>query len=183
MYVVLDGDKVTGNVQFPMHDLGHVLDVSLPTDGAGVDEAVAQSFEKIRDYASNHFKIYREGNAVDIQFTGSRSLSRSIGSYAILDYEVIGVRPAEMRSFTVEFDGIIEARHHHEGLVLIHSYRGWGPLRTRDEQQHRFDVETRLHDIVLMPAGAAQDALGAAICVKNTVKEYWRRAKKRMSGD
>lgn len=179
VYVVVDGDRVEGNVQFPIGDLNHATGLAIPQDEVGAMEAMAGDMATIQAYAADHLTLSADGRSWPLDFTGHRVLERKAGSYAILEY-VAGPGGHLPRRFTVAYDGIMEQNHHHEALVIVKTTTGLGRLRTETEQRIPVTAGTTSVDVTIPEASTVNDVKGAAQFVAATAKELLRRARKRM---
>lgn len=180
-YVMLTVDRrrVSGSVQFPVHDLEHALGIELGADDDDLLVAVAARLRDIRAYATEHFSIQSEEGPWPIEYTGVRVLDRRAGSYAILDYNVH--RAPQSRSVTIDYDGLVNERAHHEALVIVRTYPGMGRMRTEHEQEFTFNAaHTSQH--VVFPRSGASARTGAAKFLLAEAKGMARRAAKRLRG-
>ncbi len=177
VYVLIDEGTITGNVQFPIADLNEILGLSIPQDETGALEALRSHRDALEGYAAAHLTV---GDSWKIEFTGFRVLGRKAGSYAIVEYRVQYVLGPEEREITVSYDGILHARHHHEAIVIVKTSAGLGPLRTETEQRFTCTPDATVHTVTLPPDSIQNDASGAVAFVEAEIKEYWRRARKRL---
>lgn len=180
VYVVVDGDRVEGNVQFPIADLNRITGLTIPQDEAGAMAAIAAAAATIQAYAADHLTLSASGRSWPIDFTGHRVLERKAGSYAILEYVARPGGPVPRR-FTVAYDGIVEQDHHHEALVIVKTAAGVGRLRTEDEQRIPVTSGSTSLDVTIPEESVANDVRGAARCLAATSKELLRRARKRLT--
>lgn len=179
-YVILsfEAKKATGSVQFPIHDLEHVLGIELAAGDDSLLVAVADRVRDLEDYAAKHFALRSEGGAWRIEYTGVRVLERQAGSYAILDYRVVD--PPRAASLTIDYDGIMHERDHHEALVIVRTSAGVGRMRTQVEQEHTFSATRSSTHVMLPEARTADEAAGAARFLLAEGKEVARRVGKRL---
>lgn len=182
VYVVFGDDGVTGNVQFPITDLNNAIGTDIPTSGDEVRYGVAENLRAIEKYALAHLTLADVAGAWPLRFTTYRTLVRSIGSYAILDYEVDRAFDTRPRSFTVTYDGIIESNGHRSGTVLVKWKQGLGPVATETEQRFVCTEASTSHVVTVGEDSLRNDVVGAASHVAATAKEYVRRARKRLRG-
>jgi hypothetical protein len=81
----------------------------------------------------------------------------------------------------VSFDGIIVSNPEHHALVLVISTHGWGPLKSKVEQRLEFGAGSTSQDVRLKTDNWLADLTGALTFVGDNLKEYWRRARKRLA--
>ncbi len=97
----------------------------------------------------------------------------------ILDYEITNLPDSRPTMVTVWYDGIIHADPDHEALVLVQTSAGLGGLRTVDEQRIPFSKGATYRDIPIPGSSPTAELAGAARAVAATMKDLWRRARKR----
>lgn len=178
LILTVDGKRVTGSVQFPVHDLEHALEIDLGGEDDGLLAAVADRFRELREYAAAHLAIRSEEGTWAIDYTGVRVLERQAGSYAILDFQVPDAPRA--RSVTIDYDGLLQERDHHEAQVIVRTYTGVGRMRTQREQEFTFSTTRSSAHVVLPEPGPSAAAAGTAQFVLAEAKEVARRVGKRL---
>lgn len=181
-YVMLtiDGRRVTGSVQFPIHDLEHVLEIDLTAQDAGLLAAVAGHLGTINGYAHEHLTISSDEGEWDLEFTGLRVLPRADRPYAALDYRVFDPPRPLPASVSIGYDGILHDRDHHEALVIVHTFSGVGRMRTRAEQEFIFTRANTSARIHFPKSGASAEVAGTARFVVAESAEVARRIRKRV---
>ncbi len=178
--VEVEGASVTGTVQFPISDLNVALGTELPMDESGAKQSILAARDRLEAYIGDHFSITDAGRSWPVVFTGYRVLERSAFSYAIFEYRVPDLPTGVPRDFRVTFDGIIEATPDHEALVIVRTSAGFGPVRTKHEQRFLTTGGTTSHAVTIPADSWRHDASGATQHVVAQVKEYLRRARKRL---
>jgi hypothetical protein len=179
VYVAVDGDRLRGNLQFPIDDLNRVTGLAIPQDEAGATAAIVADLATIEAYAADHLTLSAAERSWPLDFTGYRVLERKAGSYAILEYVARPGGPIPRR-FTVAYDGVVEQNHHHEAIVIVKTAAGVGKLRTESEQRLPVTAGATSLEVTIPEETLVNDAKGAVQFVAATSKELLRRLRKRL---
>jgi hypothetical protein len=141
VYLELFETKIAGRVEFPINDLNEVLGLAIPQDEAGALAAIESNLELIHAYAEEHFSIGDGTTIWPIAFDSFEVLDVSAGSYAVFHFEVVQTFDPVPRSFTVFYDGIIEAKPARAGLLLIATDIYSGTFRNEADHLLRFTAD------------------------------------------
>lgn len=179
VYVVVAGDGITGNVQFPIADLNEVLELAIPQDEAGAMQETRTHLATIEAYAREHLAIGTGEADWTLAFTSQRILERKAGSYTILEYRVADRLSPVPRTFTIWYDGILHARVERHGLVIVKTSAGFGSLRTVSEERIPYRAGSTFQEVAVADSSLGADLAGAAGYILAEVKDLARRAQKR----
>ncbi len=135
VYLEIFDDTMEGRVEYPVSDLGDVLGIEIPQDEEGARQAVADNSDSILDYTGAHLALGPSGQPWDLIFSPEfEILPLSAGSYVIVRFDVDEAFVEVPRAFTVEFDGILEAKPDKSALFLIAT--DWRSGTFNNEAEH-----------------------------------------------
>jgi hypothetical protein len=153
VYLQIFDDAIFGRVEYPIGDLNRLLGYDIAeddTDQALVDiEAERASIEA---YTADHLSLYPiDGQRGDWTFTyGEMStLEASNGGYAILDFEIDQRFDPTPRTFTMDYDGIIESDSERDAFLLIETDFGSGTFNNEAGTFLRFTSGTTVQTVDL----------------------------------
>ncbi len=136
-YVYLDifDDEIDGRIEYPVADLGEVLDIDIPEDEDDAEAAVEANAGRILAYADEHFEIGLTADAPwPVEFGETEILATRNGTYAIVHFDVLEEFDSTPREFSVTYDGIFETKDERRGLLLIGT--DWGSGTFDNENEH-----------------------------------------------
>jgi len=178
--VEIDHNDVRGTVQFPVNDLNDVLGLSVPLDEAGALQSIGENREVINAYISEHFSVKSGTGRWPVKLGDFRVLERAKFTYAIFEYAVDPAFPEVPLTFSLEYDGIVEARPGHEGMAIVRQHVGVGKLRSKAEQRWTVLPGATSFAATVQPDSMATHLSGATRYIVDTGREYIRRARKRL---
>jgi HupE / UreJ protein len=141
VYLELFETSIEGRIEYPIADLNAVLGLAIPQDETGALAGIESSLDLIYSYAEDHFSIGDGTTTWPIVFDSFQVLEASAGSYAVFHFEVVQTFDPVPRSFTVFYDGIIEAKPARAGLLLIATDIYSGTFRNEADHLLRFTAE------------------------------------------
>jgi len=146
VYLQIFDDAIFGRVEYPIVDLNRVvgLDVDEDDNDAALDDLEAQR-ARLVDYTSDHLTLYPEdGNPGDwtFEFTEITTLEESSGNYGIIEFEIEQRFDPTPRTFSVEYDGIIEGDADRDAFLLIETDFGTGTFNNEAGTLLRFTSGT-----------------------------------------
>jgi len=179
-YVVVSGQTISGNVQFPIADLNEVLGLAIPQDEIGALAETRANLPTIETYAHEHLVLGTGAADWTLVFTGQRILERKAGSYTILEYHIADRINPVPRTFTIWYDGIIHEKPERHALVIVRTFPGFGALRTVFEERIDYEAGSTYQDVVIPEESVGANLAGAAGSILAEAKDLARRARKRL---
>lgn len=172
--VAIRDGVVAGEVQYPIHDLNHVLDLAIPEEEAGGLAAMEANLDAIEAYTREHFAIGDGDVEWPVEFAGYRVLDHDDGGYAIIKYRVVKTFDGTPPQLSVTFDGIIHQYPDREALVVVKTSRGFGDLRAKAQDRLPISATIPTQQLLLegetMMGQVAGAATAATIRAKRLVR-------------
>lgn len=151
-YVYLDifDDSIEGRVEYPASDLGDVLGIEIPQDAESADAVVAENVDSILEYTRAHLAFEQSNQPWDLSFeTELEILPLSAGSYVVVRFDVDEDFVEVPRTFTVEFDGIIESKPDKSALFIVGTDWRSGTFNNEAEHLLVFDAQVTSQQVDL----------------------------------
>lgn len=166
---------VSGEVQYPIHDINHVLGLSIPEEESGGLAAMEANLAAIQAYTSEHFAIGDGDVTWPVEFTGYRILDHDHGGYAIVKYRVPKTFDGTPPQLSVTFDGIIHQYPDREALVVVKTSRGFGELRAKAQDRLPISASIPTQQVLLQDPSIMSNVAGAATAATIRAKRFVRR--------
>lgn len=166
---------VSGEVQYPIHDLNHVLELSIPEEEAGGMAAMEANLAAIEVYTREHFEIGDGEKTWPVEFTGYRVLDHDHGGYAIVKYKVAKTFDGTPPQLSVTFDGIIHQYPDREALVVVKTSRGFGDLRAKSQDRLPISANIPTQQVLLQDESMLSHVSGAVTAATIRAKRLVRR--------
>lgn len=171
VYLMVKGGGFIGNVQFPVHDINHILDLSIPEDEAGAGPAVAANRAALEAYAREHLAVGDGSRSWKLDFGIDRALLSVGGVYAVLEFRVAERFETFPTQVEVSYDGIIHAYPERNARIFVKTQRGWGPFRRAPEEGRTFTVDNSTQTFRVEEDTVGRDVLGTlTVLGRRTVK-------------
>lgn len=172
--VAIRAAAVSGEVQYPIHDLNHVLDLAIPKDEAGGLAAMKANLAAIQAYTSEHFSIGDGTTTWPFEFTGYRVLDHEHGGYAIVKYRVTETFAETPSRLSVTYDGIIHQYPDRDALVVVKTSRGFGELRAKAQDRLPITANMPTQQTLIDGSTALSNVAGAATAATIRAKRFVR---------
>ena len=143
-YVFLEifDTAIAGRVEYPIKDLNSVLGLDIPIGTTDTLDAVTANAAAIESYTRDHFSLGPSDGATTwpYEFGEIDVLDLDSNSYAVVEFEVEERFDPPPRTFTVNYDGIIEADADRSALLVIATDWDSGTFNNEANELLRFSA-------------------------------------------
>ncbi len=150
VYVSIFDDALEGRVEYPIDDLGPVIDLDFPPEADDRLDVARSNADRIIAYTDLHLDLGDGEVAWELAFDSEfEMLETEAGDYLQVPFEVLETFDDAPRTFVATYSGIIESNPERDALFLVEN--DWGSATFGNEGEHLlgFSVgaETQLIDV------------------------------------
>lgn len=175
VYLAVREGRFSGSVQFPVHDINHILELSIPEDEAGARAGVEAARAALERYAEEHLAIGDGSRAWSLRFGRDRALVTAGGTYAVLEFRIDEAFAQFPTQVVISYDGVIHAYPDRNARGFVKTAIGWGPFRRNAGEGRTFTVDAPTQTFDVHEDSVRNDLTG-------TLRVLRRRTVKRARG-